>query len=92
MDTKIRLKNIQLTGYHGVGDYEKKIGQEFQIDIEAYADVENAIITDNINATKDYSALYDKVVNVFSSKVSFTISFILTTALFARSILTPASL
>ena len=68
MDIKIRLINIQLTGYHGVGDYEKKIGQQFQIDIEAYVDVETAIITDNINATKDYSALYDKVVNIFSSK------------------------
>ena len=68
MEIKIRLINIQLSGYHGVGDNEKKIGQQFEIDIEAYADLDTAVKTDNILATKDYSALYDKVVNVFSSK------------------------
>ena len=67
MKTKIRLYNIQLHGYHGVDDNEKKNGQQFEIDIEAYTDLTAAIKTDNIDATTDYSALYDKVVDVFSS-------------------------
>ena len=68
MKTKIRIKNIQLFGLHGVADKEKRTGQQFEIDIEAYADLQSAIDTDNINNTTDYSALYDRVVNVFSSK------------------------
>ena len=67
METKIRLNNIQLNGYHGVDDDEKKNGQQFEIDIAVYTDLTAAIKTDNVDATTDYSALYDKVVNVFSA-------------------------
>ena len=67
METKIRLNNIQLYGYHGVGDYEKKNGQQFEIDIEVYTDLTAAINTDNIDSTTNYTALYDIVVNVFTS-------------------------
>ena len=34
METKIRLNNIQLYGWHGVSDYEKKAGQQFEVDVE----------------------------------------------------------
>ena len=68
METKIRLNNIQLYGYHGVDDNEKKNGQQFEIDIEAYKDLTTAIKTDNVDKTTDYSVLYDKVVNVFSTR------------------------
>ena len=67
MKTKIRLYNIQLHGYHGVDDNEKKNGQQFEIDIKAYTDLTAIIKTDNVDTTTDYSALYDKVVNVFSA-------------------------
>ena len=67
METKIRLNNIQLYGYHGVYDNEEKNGQQFEIDIEAYKDLTAAIKADNVDKTTNYSALYDKVVNVFSS-------------------------
>ena len=66
METKIRLNNIQLYGYHGVDDNEKKNGQQFEIDIEAYKDLTTAIKTDNVDGTTDYRALYDNAVNVFS--------------------------
>ena len=48
METKIRLKNIQLFGWHGVADKEKKIGQQFEIDIEANAQLNPAIQSDDI--------------------------------------------
>ena len=67
METKIRLKNIQLYGYHGVDDNEKNTGQKFEIDIEACTDLAAGIKTDNVDETTNYSALYDKVVNVFSA-------------------------
>ena len=46
---------------------EKITSQQFDIVIESYTYLTNAIKTDNIDTTTDYSALYDKVVNVFSS-------------------------
>ena len=36
------LKNIQLFGCHGVNDAEIKTGHIFEIDIEAYVDLETA--------------------------------------------------
>ena len=68
METKIRLKNIQLFGWHGVADKEKKIGQQFEIDIEAEAQLKSAIQSDDIRQTADYSKLYEKVVDIFSGK------------------------
>ena len=67
MENKIRLKNIQLIGYHGATKKEQKQGQRFEIDIVAYTDFDSAIKTDKIDATTDYSSIYDEVVNVFSS-------------------------
>ena len=66
METRIRLKNIQLFGWHGVADKEKKIGQQFEIDIEADVQLHSAIKSDDISQTVDYSKLYEKVVNIFS--------------------------
>ena len=34
METKIKINNIQLFGYHGTGEKEKSTGQLFEIDIE----------------------------------------------------------
>ncbi len=68
METKIKLKNIQLYGWHGVADKEKKIGQQFEIDVEASLDCDEAIRSDDITKTIDYSHIYDFVVSKFSSK------------------------
>ena len=66
METRIRLKNIQLYGWHGIADKEKKIGQQFEIDVEVLAYLNLGIETDNISKTINYSDLYDNVVCVFS--------------------------
>ena len=66
METKIRLINIKLFGWHGVADKEKKIGQQFEIDIEVDAQLNSAIQSDDIRQTVDYSKLYEKVVDIFS--------------------------
>ena len=67
-ETKIRLKNIQLYGWHGIADKEKKMGQRFEIDIEVSASLDSAIDSDDINLTVNYSDLYDKVVSIFLEK------------------------
>lgn len=67
METKIRLKNIQLFGYHGVADAEKKLGQRFEIDVEVRVDIDDAIQGDTFKKTIDYSEIYQDVVKVFNS-------------------------
>ena len=67
MRSKIKLNKIRLFGYHGVNIVEIKNGQEFEIDVEVYHDIEKAVKKDDINMTLDYAKLYENVVNIFSS-------------------------
>jgi len=66
METKIRLNNIQLYGWHGVGDNEKRTGQQFEVDVEILINLTSTIASDDIKKTVDYSELYRFVVNKFS--------------------------
>ena len=68
METKIRLNNIQLYGWHGVGDDEKTMGQQFEVDVEILLDLTSTIASDDIKKTVDYSELYRFVVSKFSEK------------------------
>ena len=68
METKIRLKNIQLFGCHGISDKEKNNEQKFDIDVEVSIDLKGDIRADDINKTIDYSSIYDKVEGVFYEK------------------------
>ena len=68
METKIRLKNIQLYGWHGVADKEKQTGQPFEIDVEVMIPHDLRIENDNIMKTVNYSDLYDNIVHLFSEK------------------------
>ena len=68
METKIRLNNIQLYGWHGVGDNEKKTGQQFEVDVEILLNLTSTIASDDIKKTVDYSELYRFVVSKFSEK------------------------
>ena len=66
MKTKIRLKNIQIYGWHGVGEKEKQTGQQFEIDVEITVLPISEIDADNINKTVNYCELYDNIVHLFS--------------------------
>ena len=68
METKIRLNNIQLYGWHGVGDNEKRTGQQFEVDVEILLNLTSTIASDDIKKTVDYSELYRFVVSKFSEK------------------------
>ena len=68
METKIRLNNIQLYGWHGVDDDEKRMGQHFEIDVEISLNLTSTIVTDDLKKTVDYSELYRFVISKFSEK------------------------
>ena len=67
MDTKIRINNIQLFGYHGVDEKEKSDGQPFEIDIEV-SPIYDESISDNLDNTINYSHIYDEVKNIFCQR------------------------
>ncbi len=60
MDT-IRLKNMQFYGYHGVSPAEKHLGGKFEIDVEMRMDLKQACISDDLEATVNYEAVYKLV-------------------------------
>ena len=68
MGNKIRLKNIQLYGTHGVTDAEKKDGQQFEIDIEITSSINRLKNSDDIDKTIDYRDLYESVRSIFFEK------------------------
>ena len=67
MDTRIRLKNIKLYGWHGVADKERRTGQQFEIDIEV-SPVYDESISDNLHNTVNYSLIYDEITNIFCQR------------------------
>ena len=67
METKIKINNIQLFGYHGTGEKEKSTGQLFEIDIEV-SPVNDTSISDNLAHAVDYTLLYDEVTTIFSKR------------------------
>ena len=51
METRIRLKNIQLYGWHGVSEKERKTGQQFEIDIEVMYALNDSIKSDDFDSS-----------------------------------------
>ncbi len=57
--TIISINNARFFGYHGVLDYEKEYGNEFEVDIEMECNIEG--IGDDLNETVDYLSVYNEV-------------------------------
>ena len=68
METKIRLNNIQIYGWHGVTEKERSTGQQFEIDIEVLVASRTSIVSDDIKKTVNYCDLYEYVVRIFTEK------------------------
>ncbi|MNO16647.1 Dihydroneopterin aldolase [compost metagenome] len=65
---KITFKNIVMYGYHGVLESEKSQGQLFQIDFEAWLELEKASETDSLDDTINYAKLYELIKESFFTK------------------------
>ncbi|HLT24174.1 MAG TPA: dihydroneopterin aldolase [Ignavibacteria bacterium] len=63
--TTIRINNAKFFAYHGVLEYEKKYGNEFEIDIEMQCDID--VKDDDLNETVDYLSVYNEVKSNFES-------------------------
>ena len=54
----IGLEEIELYGYHGFYEEERRIGCRYQVDIEVSVDLDTAEWEDNISETVNYESLY----------------------------------
>ena len=67
----IRLKNMTFYGYHGVYDFEKEKGTDFEIDLELFTSLLKSSKSDNIEDTINYEDIYELVKKAFRSKSYF---------------------
>jgi dihydroneopterin aldolase len=61
MKTYIELKNMRFHAYHGVFPQEKKTGNEFRVNLKLEVDVSKACLSDSLEDTVNYAAVYDIV-------------------------------
>jgi len=61
MNDKILLRNMMFYGFHGVYEYERTVGQRFYIDVEYEVDTQPAGLSDNLEDTIDYTAIYARI-------------------------------
>ena len=54
---KILIRDLKLFGYHGVNPEEKRDGQHFYLDIDAFLDLSRPCETDVLNDTVSYSKI-----------------------------------
>jgi len=66
--TKIRINNAKFYSFHGVFEYEKQHGSEFEMDIEMKCDLSSLKDTDDLKMTVDYSAVYKLAEKIFNEK------------------------
>lgn len=58
METSIKLEKMRFYAYHGVGEQERTVGNEFEVTVELKYPFEAALVSDNLEDTLDYSFLY----------------------------------
>lgn len=63
----IRIHNMSFYGYHGVDASERDLGGRFNVDVEMSLDLGPAGVSDAIDDTVDYKAVYDLVAGIQSS-------------------------
>jgi dihydroneopterin aldolase/2-amino-4-hydroxy-6-hydroxymethyldihydropteridine diphosphokinase len=58
---RIILTGMRFYGYHGVFPEESRLGQAFSVDVEIFADLQEAGVKDDIRKTVDYGKVYQTV-------------------------------
>lgn len=58
---RITLNGMRFFGYHGVFPEEKKLGQQYVVDVELQLDLSLAAETDDLNHTVNYAELHAQV-------------------------------
>ena len=65
---KIIIKDLKVFAYHGVNPEETQMCQWFVLDIEAWADLTNACVTDELDDTVSYAKIIKETTRIFTSQ------------------------
>jgi dihydroneopterin aldolase len=61
---RIVLTGLQVTGHHGVFEFERRDGQEFFVDVTVWIDLDTAGRSDALEDTLDYGTLAKRVAQI----------------------------
>eukprot|EP01018_Ginkgo_biloba_P007085 Gb_09844 [translate_table: standard] len=61
---KLILRGLKFHGFHGVLEEERKLGQKFVVDLDAWLDLKKAGESDNLDDTVSYAEIYSLVKEV----------------------------
>ena len=64
--SRLSIQNAQFYAYHGVGQDEKELGGQYQVDLEVLYNATNAVLSDDVNSAVNYDELMfcvEEVVN-----------------------------
>lgn len=64
MTDRISLTGLRVRGYHGVFDSEKRDGQDFDVDVTVWLDLDRAAATDDLAETLDYGGLARRAADI----------------------------
>jgi 7,8-dihydroneopterin aldolase/epimerase/oxygenase len=65
---RISLRGLRVRGRHGVGERERRDGQDFVIDAVLGLDVRSAATRDELSLTVDYSSLAERLAHVVAGE------------------------
>lgn len=65
---KIILNQMSFYGFHGLLPEEKKLGQQFTVDVELYTDLKKPGKSDDMNDSINYAEVYGRVREVVEGK------------------------
>lgn len=61
MNSYIFLDNVRFFAYHGVGEQEREVGNEFVVNLRLKVDIARAAETDDVTHTVSYADVYEHV-------------------------------
>ena len=59
--SSILLHDMRFYAYHGVMEQERRVGDEYLVSLSVEADLSHAVISDSVDDTVNYAALYEVV-------------------------------
>ncbi len=69
----IRIKNAIFYGYHGVHTSEQNSGGRFEVDVDIYCDISEAVESDSLKNTIDYEQVYNFLKSLITEKKFYLI-------------------
>ncbi len=66
--TRLSIVNAQFYAYHGVGNEEKELGGQYQVDLDVVYDSTKAVLSDDVNSAVNYEELMFCIDEVISGE------------------------